>query len=84
MSEIPADHLEQLSAFMDGELPDAEARFLLRRLENDAGLRAAWERMQLASACVRAQAWQPMAHGTCASRPIRPRRCGCWWTACRG
>jgi len=37
MSPVPdnsaADYAEQLSALMDGELPDAEARFLLRRLE---------------------------------------------------
>lgn len=60
MSQTPVDPVEQLSAFMDGELPDAEARFLLRRLEHDAGLREAWSRMQLASQCLRAQPWQPM------------------------
>jgi len=60
MSNIPHETAEQLSAFMDGELPDAEARFLLRRLEHDAELRAAWERMQLASQCLRSQAWRPM------------------------
>jgi len=64
MSQTPIDPVEQLSAFMDGELPDAEARFLLRRLEHDAGLREAWERMQLASACLRAQPWQPMDAGS--------------------
>jgi hypothetical protein len=57
------DFAEQLSALMDGELPDAEARFLLRRLEHDAELRATWERMQLASQCLRAQPWQPVAAG---------------------
>jgi len=63
MSHPPSDHLEQLSALMDGELPEAEARFLLRRLEHDAALRESWERMQLASACLRAQAWRPMDAG---------------------
>jgi hypothetical protein len=60
MTQTPQDFAEQLSAFMDGELPDAEARFLLRRLEHDAELRAAWTRMQLASQCLRSQAWRPV------------------------
>ena len=63
MSQTPHDYAEQLSALMDGELPEAEARFLLRRLEHDAELRAAWERMQLASHCLRSQAWRPMDEG---------------------
>lgn len=49
-----ADSLsEQLSAFMDGELPEAEARFLRRRLEHDAELRSKWERLHLAAACMK-------------------------------
>ena len=63
MSQSTHDFAEQLSAFMDGELPDAEARFLLRRLEHDAELRAAWTRMQLASQCMRSQAWRPVDDG---------------------
>ncbi len=63
MSKSPDDVIEQLSAFMDGELPEAEARFLLRRLEHDAGLREAWARMQLGAQCLHAQAWQPVAAG---------------------
>jgi hypothetical protein len=51
---------EQLSAYMDGELSEEEARFLLRRLEHDAELRAAWTRMQLASSCLRSQPWRPV------------------------
>lgn len=35
---------EQLSALMDGELDDNEARFLLRRLSGDPELRGIWER----------------------------------------
>jgi anti-sigma factor RsiW len=53
MTEVPDDIAEQLSAYMDGELPEAEARFLLRRLEHDPALRSAWARMQLASQCLR-------------------------------
>ena len=57
---IPAETLsEQLSAFMDGELPEAQARFLMRRLEHDAALRATWERMHVAASCLRNQPWQP-------------------------
>lgn len=51
---IPADSLsEQLSAYMDGELPEAEARFLMRRLEHDAELRSKWARLQLAADCMK-------------------------------
>ena len=57
---IPAEFLtEQLSAFMDGELPEAQARFLMRRLEHDVELRATWERMHVAASCLRSQPWQP-------------------------
>lgn len=63
MSQNQDDALEQLSAWMDGELPDAEARFLQRRLEHDEALRAAWTRLQLASQCLRRQDWQPMDAG---------------------
>jgi anti-sigma factor RsiW len=52
---------EQLCAYMDGELPADEARFLERRLANEPVLRAKWERMQLASACLKGHPFQPMA-----------------------
>ncbi len=61
MSDTDVSIAEQLSALMDGELPEAQARFLRRRLEHDAELRAQWSRMQLASSCLRAHAVQPMA-----------------------
>ncbi len=51
---------EQLSAFMDGELPEAEARFLQRRMESDAALREKWARMQLAATCIKGQPMRPM------------------------
>lgn len=54
---------EQLSAWLDGELPEAEARFLLRRLEHDLALRQAWSRMQLAASCLRNQPLRPMSPG---------------------
>lgn len=56
---------EQLSAWMDGELPADEARFLQRRLQNDPALRAQWERWQLASACLRGQPVRTMPAGLC-------------------
>lgn len=49
------DFDEMLSAFMDGELPADEARFLQRRMKHDPALRERWERWQLASACLRQQ-----------------------------
>lgn len=46
---------EQLSALMDGELDPERSRFLLRRLEGDPALRAAWERWQLVSGSLKGQ-----------------------------
>lgn len=63
----PADNLsEQLSAFMDGELPETEVRFLQRRLEHDVELRAKWARMQIAASCIKGQDWRPVREGLCA------------------
>jgi hypothetical protein len=56
---------EQLCAWMDGELPADEARFLQRRLQNDPALRAQWERWQLASACLRGQPVRAMPADLC-------------------
>lgn len=80
----PVDNLllEQLSAYMDGELPEAEARFLQRRLEHDAELRGQWMRLHLAANCLKNQAWQPMdgrlcqqvAAGTADGHPVRRPR----------
>ena len=52
---------EQLSAYMDGELPEAQARFLQRRLEHDQALRAKWARLHLASNCIKGQPVLPMS-----------------------
>ena len=63
----PADNFsEQLSAFMDGELPETEMRFLQRRLEHDVELRAKWARMQTAASCIKGQDWRPVREGLCA------------------
>jgi sigma-E factor negative regulatory protein RseA len=43
---------EQISALLDGELPDAEQRLLLERLERDPALRQHWSRYQLISDAV--------------------------------
>jgi hypothetical protein len=51
---------EQLSAWMDGALSPEEARFLERRLQHDPALRAKWERLQLASSCLRGHDLRPM------------------------
>lgn len=56
----------QLCAYMDGELPADEARFLERRLANEPALQAKWLRLQVASSCLKQQPFQPMAVGMCA------------------
>ena len=60
MTELDETTCEQLSAWMDGALPAEEARFLERRLAHDPALRAKWERMQLASSCLRGHEVRPM------------------------
>jgi hypothetical protein len=51
---------ESLSAWVDGELGREEARFLARRLESDAVLRAAVSRYALAGACLRGERVAPV------------------------
>ena len=46
---------EQLSAFMDGELGRDETRFLLRRVERDAGSAVRWSRYHVARQALRRQ-----------------------------
>lgn len=46
---------EQISAFIDGELPEAEAQLLVRRLATDAGLRRVAARMLRVSQLVRGE-----------------------------
>ncbi len=44
---------EQLSALMDGALPEDQTRFLLRRLQHDAALAGCWERWRIAADTMR-------------------------------
>jgi anti-sigma factor RsiW len=69
MTDADLTLAEQLSALMDGELPEAQARFLRRRLEHDQALRDQWSRMQLASACMKGHPAMPM--GPDFSRAVR-------------
>jgi anti-sigma factor RsiW len=73
---------EQLCAWLDGELPAAEARFLQRRLAHDAQLRAQFERWQLATACLRGQRVRAMpatlAPAIAAAIAAEPHRRGAW------
>ncbi len=58
---------EQISAFLDGELPSAETEMLLRRLARDAELRAYFGRCALiGEACRRTTAMPPMSRGVAA------------------
>jgi hypothetical protein len=81
MSQTDLSLAEQLSALMDGELPQAQASFLRRRLEHDAELREQWSRLHLASSCLRSHPVQPLMldcaairagenAGTAARRPL--------------
>jgi len=86
MTPDDAPPLEQLCAWMDGELSPDQARFLQRRLDNDPELRAQWERWQLASACLRGQSVRLMppslADGVAAAVAQAPRRRSRWpWLA---
>lgn len=67
MNDVGQTLDEQLSALMDGELPEAEARFLLRRLEHDQALRDKWSRLQLASSCLKGHEALPMGPGLVAA-----------------
>jgi len=52
---------EQLSAFLDGELPDPESALLLKRLERDDDLRGALSRYSLIGAVLRSEGDVPAA-----------------------
>lgn len=49
MSESNREHLSRL---MDGDLDRGACRFLLRRLESDAEMRATWHRFHIVRACL--------------------------------
>jgi len=52
---------EQLSAFLDGELPEPESALLLKRLERDDDLRGALSRYSLIGAVMRSDGDVPAA-----------------------
>src|SRR5688572_18904167 len=52
---------EQLSAFLDGELPEQESALLLKRLERDDDLRGALSRYSLIGAVLRSDGDVPAA-----------------------
>ncbi|WP_395770545.1 sigma-E factor negative regulatory protein [Arenimonas sp.] len=64
MKPISETDLEQLSAYIDGELSDSERRFFQKRLANDADLRAACERAWIASSVLKSQPLQLMPAGS--------------------
>lgn len=60
MKPINEIDMEQLSAYIDGELSDSERRFFQKRLAADAGLREACERAWIASSILKSQPIQLM------------------------
>lgn len=60
MKPISETDLEQLSAYIDGELSDSERRFFQKRLANDAELRVYCERVWIASSVLKSQPFQLM------------------------
>ena len=60
MKPINDNDLEQLSAYIDGELSDSERRFFQKRLANDEALRACCERAWIASSVLKSQPFQLM------------------------
>lgn len=73
--------LEQLSAWMDGELPADQARFLQRRLAADPALRATWERWRRGADALSRRPVRAMPAGfpeRIASRLAAPARARRW------
>jgi len=60
MKPISETDLEQLSAYIDGELSDSERRFFQKRLSNDAELRVYCERVWIAASVLKSQPFQLM------------------------
>ena len=61
--KIDNHYQQQLSAWMDGDLPSDEARFLLRRLQHDDELTGRLERWQLCGDVLRGDAQAPAPTG---------------------
>src|SRR6202047_454577 len=58
---------EQVSAFLDGELPDTETELLLKRLTRDGELRESFGRYTLIGEAIRGASRGPLTKG-CAGR----------------
>jgi sigma-E factor negative regulatory protein RseA len=77
---------EQLSAFLDGELPEAETTLLLKRLERDEDLKGTLSRYSLIGAVIRTDGDMPAAHHVAArvraaiahEPSFGPRRAPAW------
>ncbi len=54
---------EQVSAFLDGELPGSETELLLKRLTRDAELRESFGRYALIGECLRGSSRVPLTRG---------------------
>ena len=67
MISLDENICEQLSAWMDGELPREEALFLERRLQHDEALQSMYTRLQMTSACMKGQSARLMPHALCAN-----------------
>ncbi|HEX5693727.1 MAG TPA: sigma-E factor negative regulatory protein, partial [Arenimonas sp.] len=88
MTQPDQNLLEDLCAWMDGQLPPDQARFLERRIGNEPALQAQLERWYLASATLRGQAVRlrpdPLSADICAAvrREPMPGRGRRWpWAA---
>jgi negative regulator of sigma E activity len=86
MKPINETDLEQLSAFIDGELSDSERRFFQKRLASDSELRAACERAWIASSVLKSHPIHLMpsscADDICARCDELPRPGSYWrWVA---
>ena len=88
---------EQVSAFLDGELPSSETELLLKRLTRDAELRESFGRYALVGECVRGGAHAGLTHGFAARVNLaidgesvaddpqpQPRRPTRWWRPLAG
>src|ERR1700687_1973172 len=83
---------EQVSAFLDGELPNSETELLLKRLTRDAELRESFGRYALIGECLRGGIHTTLSQGFTARvnraidgeplvaspQPVRNRTLG-WW-----
>ncbi len=76
MKPITEADLEQLSAYIDGELSDTERRFFQKRLSDDAELRAACERAWIASSVLKAHPvnLMPASHADSICAQCQPER----------